>query len=211
MRFKCTSLKYAGIFLLLLLISQSFNTAFAQTERKITGNLIDETKLPIVGASVTVKGTTKVTSTGAGGSFTISAKTGDKILFSFLGYQTKELTVTNASTYQVIISEASSSLTDVVVVGYGKSSRKALTSSISTVKGDDLNKGAISDVGQMLQGKVPGLNITRSGDPNRNAAIIMRGASTLRDGAQSPLFVIDGVVGADISIWHRMISPRSTY
>ncbi|NII82360.1 TonB-dependent receptor [Pedobacter sp. SG908] len=200
MRFKCTSLKYAGIFLLLLLISQSFNTAFAQIERKITGNLIDETKLPIVGASVTVKGTTKVTSTGAGGSFTISAKTGDKILFSFLGYQTKELTVTNASTYQVIISEASSSLTDVVVVGYGKSSRKALTSSISTVKGDDLNKGAISDVGQMLQGKVPGLNITRSGDPNRNAAIIMRGASTLRDGAQSPLFVIDGVVGADISI-----------
>jgi len=200
MRFKCTSLKYAGIFLLLLLISQSFNTVFAQTERKITGNLIDEAKLPIVGASVTVKGTTKVTSTGAGGSFTISAKTGDKILFSFLGYQTKELTVTNASTYQVVINEASSSLTDVVVVGYGKSSRKALTSSISTVKGDDLNKGAISDVGQMLQGKVPGLNITRSGDPNRNAAIIMRGASTLREGAQSPLFVIDGVVGADISI-----------
>ncbi|TBO41020.1 SusC/RagA family TonB-linked outer membrane protein [Pedobacter kyonggii] len=200
MRFKCTSLKYASIFLLLLLISQSFNTAFAQTERKITGNLIDDAKLPIVGASVTVKGTTKVTSTGAGGSFTISAKTGDKILFSFLGYQTKELTVTNASTYQVVINEASSSLTDVVVVGYGKSSRKALTSSISTVKGDDLNKGAISDVGQMLQGKVPGLNITRSGDPNRNAAIIMRGASTLREGAQSPLFVIDGVVGADISI-----------
>jgi TonB-linked SusC/RagA family outer membrane protein len=200
MRFKCTSLKYASIFLLLLLISQSFNPVFAQDERKITGNLIDDTKLPIVGASVTVKGTTKVTSTGAGGSFSISAKTGDKILFSFLGYQTKELTVTNASTYQVVISEASSSLTDVVVVGYGKSSRKALTSSISTVKGDDLNKGAISDVGQMLQGKVPGLNITRSGDPNRNAAIIMRGASTLREGAQSPLFVIDGVVGADISI-----------
>ena len=200
MRFKCTSLKYASIFLLLLLISQSFNAVFAQDERKITGNLIDDAKLPIVGASVTVKGTTKVTSTGAGGSFSISAKTGDKILFSFLGYQTKELTVTNASTYQVVISEASSSLTDVVVVGYGKSSRKALTSSISTVKGDDLNKGAISDVGQMLQGKVPGLNITRSGDPNRNAAIIMRGASTLREGAQSPLFVIDGVVGADISI-----------
>jgi hypothetical protein len=155
MRFKCTSLKYASIFLLLLLISQSFNPVFAQDERKITGNLIDDTKLPIVGASVTVKGTTKVTSTGAGGSFSISAKTGDKILFSFLGYQTKELTVTNASTYQVVISEASSSLTDVVVVGYGKSSRKALTSSISTVKGDDLNKGAISDVGQMLQGKVP--------------------------------------------------------
>lgn len=200
MRFNFTSIKYGGFLLLFLLIGQSFNMAFAQTERKISGNLIDNTKQPIIGASVSVKGSSKVTSTGAEGSFTISAKTGDKILFSFLGYQTKELTVEAASTYQVTISEATASLTDVVVVGYGKSTRKALTSSISTVKGEDLNKGAISDVGQMLQGKVPGLNISRSGDPNRNAAIIMRGASTLREGAQSPLFVIDGVVGADISI-----------
>jgi len=177
-----------------------FNVAYAQTERKITGNLLDNTNQPVIGASVSVKGTSKVTSTGADGSFSISAKTGDKILFSFLGYQTKELTVGTASTYKVTILESTAALNDVVVVGYGKSSRKALTSSISTVKGDDLNKGAISDIGQMLQGKVPGLNITRSGDPSQNAAIIMRGASTLRDGAQSPLFVIDGVVGADISI-----------
>jgi len=200
MGFNFTFFKSSFFVLLLLIFGQSFNTAYAQTDRKISGNLLDNTNQPIIGASVAVKGTTKVTSTGAGGSFTISAKTGDKIVFSFLGYQTKELAVGAASTYQVIISEASSSLTDVVVVGYGKSTRKALTSSISTVKGDDLNKGAISDVGQMLQGKVPGLNVSRSGDPNRNAAIIMRGASTLREGAQSPLFVIDGVVGADISI-----------
>lgn len=195
-----THFKYSFVLLILLLIGQSFNNVYAQTERKISGNLLDNTNQPIIGASVSVKGTNKVTSTGGAGAFSISAKTGDKIVFSFLGYQTKEITVAAASTYQVIITEASSSLTDVVVVGYGKSTRKALTSSISTVKGDDLNKGAISDVGQMLQGKVPGLNISRSGDPNRNAAIIMRGASTLREGAQSPLFVIDGVVGADISI-----------
>ncbi|OWK70776.1 SusC/RagA family TonB-linked outer membrane protein [Pedobacter sp. AJM] len=200
MRIKMISLKRSSIFLLLFFIGQSFNIAYAQSERKISGNLLDNTNQPIIGASVSVKGTEKVTSTGAGGSFSISAKTGDKILFSFLGYQTKELTVGAPSTYQVMITESTASLTDVVVVGYGKSSRKALTSSISTVKGDDLNKGAISDIGQMLQGKVPGLNITRSGDPSQNAAIIMRGASTLREGAQSPLFVIDGVVGADISI-----------
>jgi len=200
MRINFTIFKSTFIVLLLLVFGQSFNAAYAQTERKISGNLLDNTNQPIIGASVAVKGTSKVTSTGTGGTFSISANTGDKIVFSFLGYQTKELTVGAASTYQVIITEATSSLTDVVVVGYGKSTRKALTSSISTVKGDDLNKGAISDVGQMLQGKVPGLNVSRSGDPNRNAAIIMRGASTLREGAQSPLFVIDGVVGADISI-----------
>lgn len=200
MRINFTRLKYCCLFSLVLLFALSFNSVYAQTERKISGNLIDDAKLPIIGASVAVKGTTKVTSTGADGSFNILAKTGDVILFSYLGFQTTELTVTSASTYQVVIKEASSTLNDIVVVGYGKSSRKALTSSISTVKGDDLNKGAISDVGQMLQGKVPGLNISRSGDPNRNAAIILRGASTLREGAQSPLFVIDGVVGADISI-----------
>ncbi|MFC4210228.1 SusC/RagA family TonB-linked outer membrane protein [Pedobacter lithocola] len=200
MRLKCTSLKYGSILLLLLLIGQSFNFAYAQTDRKISGNLLDNTNQPIIGASVSVKGTSKAVSTGTDGSFSIMAKTGDVIQFSFMGYETKELTVTAASTYKVTIAEASATLTDVVVVGYGKSTRKALTSSISTIKGDDLNKGAISDVGQMLQGKVPGLNITRSGDPNRSAAIILRGASTLREGAQSPLFVIDGVVGADISI-----------
>lgn len=200
MRINFTRLKYCCLFSLVLLFALSFNSVYAQTERKISGNLIDDAKLPIIGASVAVKGTTKVTSTGADGSFNILAKTGDVILFSYLGFQTTELTVTTASTYQVVIKEASSTLNDIVVVGYGKSSRKVLTSSISTVKGDDLNKGAISDVGQMLQGKVPGLNISRSGDPNRNAAIILRGASTLREGAQSPLFVIDGVVGADISI-----------
>lgn len=200
MRINFTRLKYCCLFSLVLLLGLSFNSVYAQTERKISGNLLDNTNQPIIGASVSVQGTSKITSTGADGSFSISAKTGDKILFSFLGYQTKELTVGAPSTYKVTIVESTASLNDVVVVGYGKSSRKALTSSISTVKGDDLNKGAISDVGQMLQGKVPGLNISRSGDPNRNAAIIMRGASTLREGAQSPLFVIDGVVGADISI-----------
>ncbi|MCZ4223168.1 SusC/RagA family TonB-linked outer membrane protein [Pedobacter rhodius] len=200
MRFKFTRLKYSGLLLLLLLIGQSFSIVRAQTERKITGSLSDNQNRPIMGASVAVKGTTKVTVTGDAGAFSILAKTGDKLVFTFMGFETKEVTVGTSSTYKVTIEEASASLTDVVVVGYGKSSRKALTSSISTVKGDELNKGAISDVGQMLQGKVPGLNISRSGDPNRAAAIVLRGASTLREGAQSPLFVIDGVPGADISI-----------
>jgi TonB-dependent starch-binding outer membrane protein SusC len=89
-------------------------------------------------------------------------------------------------------------MSDVVVVGYGKSSRKNLTSAITTVKPEDLNRGSISDVGQLLQGKVPGLNITASGDPNRTAAVILRGASTLNS-SQSPFYVIDNIPGADIS------------
>ncbi len=199
MRFNYTLFQRSCMCMLLLLISQ-FNTALAQNEQKITGTVLDAQNAPIAGVSVFVKGTTKTTSSASDGSFAITAKKGDILTFSYIGFDVKNITITNQTVYKVALTEGSTTLSDVVIVGYGKSTRKALTSSISTVKGDELNKGAISDVGQMLQGKVPGLNISRSGDPNRAAAIILRGASTLREGAQSPLFVIDGVPGADISL-----------
>jgi len=90
-------------------------------------------------------------------------------------------------------------MTDVVVVGYGKASRKSLTSAITTIKPDELNRGAIADVGQLLQGKVPGLNITTSGDPNKPAAVILRGTSTINSPG-GPFYVIDGVPGTDIAL-----------
>ena len=96
------------------------------------------------------------------------------------------------------ITQTASTLTDVVVVGYGKSSKKNLSSSVTTLKPGDLNRGAIADVGQLLQGKVAGLNITASGDPNRPAAVILRGASTVNSPG-APFYVIDGVPGADIA------------
>lgn len=198
MRFTCTSLKYGGIFLLFLLISQAFNPAFAQEERKITGNLMDTDNMPIIGASVAVKGTSKVTVTGDKGAFSITAKNGDKLIFTFMGYEAKEITIGTASNYKVTIKEATASLTDVVVVGYGKSSRKTLSSAITSVKPEELNKGAIADVGQLLQGKVAGMNISASGDPNKPAAVILRGASTVNSPG-APYYVIDGIPGADIA------------
>ncbi|QNN44786.1 SusC/RagA family TonB-linked outer membrane protein [Pedobacter roseus] len=198
MRFTCTSLKYGSIFLLFLLISQAFNPAFAQEERKITGNLMDTDNMPIIGASVAVKGTSKVTVTGDKGAFSITAKNGDKLVFTFMGYEAKEITIGTASNYKVTIKEATASLTDVVVVGYGKSSRKTLSSAITSVKPEELNKGAIADVGQLLQGKVAGMNISASGDPNKPAAVILRGASTVNSPG-APYYVIDGIPGADIA------------
>jgi TonB-dependent starch-binding outer membrane protein SusC len=200
MELRITSIKCTWLCLLLILLTQCFYTATAQTERTINGIVTDDKEQPAIGITVTVKGTKKAVITGVDGSFSISAKEGNTLILSSIGYVTKEVPVTSKTSYKIVLAESSTTLGDVVVVGYGQSTRKALTSSISTVKGENLNKGAISDVGQMLQGKVPGLNISRSGDPNRNAAIVMRGASTLREGAQSPLFVIDGVPGADISI-----------
>ncbi|UKT65893.1 SusC/RagA family TonB-linked outer membrane protein [Pedobacter mucosus] len=198
MRINFTSLKYGCLFLLLLLIGQSFDNVYAQTERKISGNLLDNTNQPIIGASVSVQGTKKATVTAEAGAFTISAKTGDVLLFTFMGYETKKITIGTASNYKVSIVETSSNLTEVVVVGYGTTTRKTLSSAITSLKPEELNKGAIADVGQLLQGKVAGMNISASGDPNKPAAVILRGASTVNSPG-APYYVIDGIPGADIA------------
>lgn len=168
-------------------------------DRTITGVVRNEAGEPLASASVLVKGSSKGVTTDAKGSFSIKiADSKAALIVSAVGYQPKEITINSSDNYEITLTAVAGQLADVVVVGYGKQTRKNLTSSIATVKQEDLNRGAISDVGQMLQGKVPGLNITRSGDPNRASAVILRGASTLNQ-SQAPFFVIDGVPGADIS------------
>jgi TonB-dependent starch-binding outer membrane protein SusC len=186
-------------FLLLCSLSLVCQFQASAQEKQIRGSVKDEKGAPVPSATITVRGSKTVVTTTEAGTFVINAKQGDVLVISSVSYSSTEVKVGSSENYDVILSSASTSLNDVVVVGYGRQSRKNLTSSVTTIKAGDLNKGAISDVGQLLQGKVAGVNITRSGDPNRNAAIILRGASTLRDGAQSPLFVIDGVIGADLS------------
>lgn len=173
--------------------------AGAVNDRTITGTVRNEAGEPLASASIVVKGSGKGVTTDAKGNFSIKIPDGKTVLVvSAVGYQPKEITTGAADSYEISLTPVAGQLADVVVVGYGKQTRKNLTSSIATIKPEDLNRGAISDVGQMLQGKVPGLNITRSGDPNRASAVILRGASTLNQ-SQAPFFVIDGVPGADIS------------
>ncbi|HTN39302.1 MAG TPA: TonB-dependent receptor [Arachidicoccus sp.] len=177
----------------------SSNLTSAQSVQAVTGQVSLDNGGPAEGITVQVKDAKVYTVTSADGRFSIAAKSGDFLLFYGVAVDTMEIAVTGQKAYQVLLRSRSSNLGDVVVVGYGKSSRKDLSSSISSVKAEDLNKGAITDVGQLLQGKVPGLNISASGDPNRPAAVIMRGASTINS-SQSPYYVIDGVPGADISL-----------
>ncbi|MBX6361806.1 MAG: SusC/RagA family TonB-linked outer membrane protein, partial [Acidobacterium ailaaui] len=117
----------------------------------------------------------------------------------FIGYERQEIPIAGRSQINIQMHATATGLNQVVVIGYGTQSRKNLTSSITTVQPKELNKGAISDVGQLLQGKVAGLNITASGDPNKPAAVVLRGASTINS-PQGPYYVIDGVPGADISL-----------
>jgi iron complex outermembrane receptor protein len=166
----------------------------------ITGKVTDEKGTPLAGVSIQVKGARGGVQTGPDGSFTISGVREDGVLvFSYVGYEVQQMPVSGRTSLTIVLHAATQSLGDMVVVGYGRSSRKNLSSAVNTLKPEDLNKGAITDVGQLLQGKVPGLNITANGDPNTPAAVILRGTSTLNS-SQTPFYVIDGVPGADISL-----------
>ena len=153
----------------------------------------------MIGVTIMVKATKKGTNTNEKGEFTINASPEDILVITYLGYETQEVKVGNNTTLNIVLTTGATQLNDVAIVGYGKQKRAALTSAITSVKPGDLNRGAITDLGQLLQGKVPGLNITASGDPNRPAAVILRGTSTLNS-SQTPFYVIDGVPGMDISL-----------
>lgn len=161
----------------------------AQT-RSIKGKVTDDKGQPAAGITVTVKGSKTSAASGSDGSFSVMAKTGDVLVFTGASSEAKEQVVGAEDYYIVAMTASSTTLTDVVVVGYGRNTRRNLTSAVSTLKPEDLNRGAIGDVGQLLQGKVPGLNITASGDPNRAAAVVLRGASTVNSPG-APFYVID--------------------
>ncbi|MBS1933599.1 MAG: SusC/RagA family TonB-linked outer membrane protein, partial [Bacteroidetes bacterium] len=164
----------------------------------IRGKVTTSEGQPLSGVSVVVKGTSRGTSTDRNGEFSIVATKEDVLVFSYVGYESKQVVVGNQTFVSISLAESKNTLSDAVVIGYGRSSKRTLTSSIASVKPEDMNRGSISDVGQLLQGKVAGLNITASGDPNRTAAVILRGASTL-NGSQGVFYVIDGVPGVDIA------------
>jgi len=172
----------------------------AQQKKDLSGTVRDATGAPVPGASVLIKGTNIGAMTDVNGQFKLTAPADATFLIvTFIGMKSQEVPITGISQVNVILADETIGIEEVVAVGYGRSSRKNLTSSVTSVKAEDLNRGAITDVGQLLQGKVAGLNISSSGDPNRSAAIVLRGASTINSPG-GPFYVIDGVPGADIKL-----------
>lgn len=169
----------------------------------VTGTVKDEAGVEIIGASIVVDGTTNGVVTDVNGRFSLKDVTpGAFVKVSYIGYQTLKMKA--QSTLAVVLKEDETVLNEVVVIGYGNMTRKDITSSITTIKADDLNVGVYSSPAQLLQGKVPGLTITQSSDPNATPSVTLRGASTLRTGAaMEPYYVVDGVPGISLA----MIAP----
>ena len=181
----------------LLLVS---TLTFAQS--KVSGTVKDANGEPLIGVSVMEVGTNNGAVTDINGKYTLSVKPGAKLKLTYIGFTSKTIKASGNS--QIVLDEDNTALNEVVVVGYGTMRRKDVTSSITTVKAEDLNQGVFTDPGQMLQGKVPGLVVSSTADPNGSPTITLRGASTLRTGAMSPYYVVDGIPGVDISI----VSPE---
>ncbi|HLP37609.1 SusC/RagA family TonB-linked outer membrane protein [Lacibacter sp.] len=176
-----------------------FLTAFSQ-QKTLSGKIITGNGKPVNGASVTVKGTSLGTVSDASGNFSISlSATAKSLLVSAIGFADQEIDIAGLTTITVTLSEASKNLNEVVVIGYGTQKRKDITGSITTIGKSEFNKGVVTGVTSLIQGKVPGLVVSRQGgDPNAAASVLLRGPSTLT-GSTAPFYVIDGVPGADIS------------
>ena len=175
-------------------------STYAFAQNAVTGTVIDNTGMPLIGVSVVEKGTTNGSVTDIDGKYTVNVEKGKTLVFSYIGYVTQEVEV-QSNTINITLSEDAQLLDEVVVIGYGSMERKDVTSSITTVKAEDLNVGVYTTPAQLLQGKVPGLTIANTSDPNGSASISLRGASTLRTGeAMEPYYVIDGVPGVSLSL-----------
>lgn len=187
------------LLLLAFIFGFSINTWAQKTE--VSGVVLDDKGIPLPAANVLEKGTTNTVTTDFDGKFKISVSNKNATLvFSFIGFEDQPVKLDGTKTnYSIRLQSTTTNLEQVVVVGYGKGSRKNLTTAVTSVKAEDLNRGAISDVGQLLQGKVSGLNISSSGDPTKTASVVLRGASTLNS-SQGPFYVIDGIPGVDISV-----------
>ena len=186
---------------LVLLAFLSALSSFTFAQRTITGLITDaDSKEPLVGAAVVVTGTTRGTLTDVDGKYTLENLGADvtSLTVSFTGYANSTVSIGSSNSINVAL-KGGSFLEEVVVTGYATLKQKEVTSSISTVKAEDFNKGNVNDPSQLLQGKVAGLTIVRQGgnDPNGGFDIRLRGVSTI-SGSQQPLIIIDGVPGANL-------------
>jgi TonB-linked SusC/RagA family outer membrane protein len=188
------------LLLSLLLLCATLPLSLRAQNLNISGTVRDGNGDPVVGASVVVKGSTAGVTTDAGGSYAISAPADATLVFSFLGLTTLEEAIAGRGRIDVVLSESSQSIDEVVVVGYGTMRKSDVTGSISTTKGSEIVKIQAFNALEGLRGKAAGVNIfSNTGQPGGEARVIIRGISTINASA-SPLYVVDGVVMSDFQL-----------
>lgn len=192
-RFPCLStLKYkVFIFLFCCVSIQSIKAQ--ENQKNITGIVKDQAGKPLSGVSVTVVGKAgKGTSTNMEGNYQIPVALGDKLRFTFVGYQTAELLIEKFEALNVQLNANNQALDEVVVVGYGTQKRSNITGAIASLSADDIVSEGFNNVGQAIQGKVAGVQIeSGGGNPGSGVRVLIRGTGSLNN--NNPLYIVDGV------------------
>jgi TonB-linked SusC/RagA family outer membrane protein len=193
--FKSLLLKGRTLCLLLCCMVSSL-VVNAQTKHtgKVTGS---DDKLPVVGATVRVKGTTIGTQTDVNGQFSLSLKSGDVLTISYLGYQSQDVTVGASETINVVLQAGSNTLNEVVVTGYTSQRKKDISGSVSTVNLAAAKTVPSVSSESLLQGQAAGVNVVTQGSPGASAQVFIRGTSNF--GNSQPLYVIDGLQASNMS------------
>lgn len=169
----------------------------AEQEIKLTGKVTAATGEALAGVSVTVKGTRSGTTTDANGNFSLTVPDDAVLVFSSVGYETTEMSVAGKTSLSVSLKVSEKIQDAVVVIGYGSARKKDLTGSVASVSGAELSKQPVLTATQAVQGKVAGVQVITSGDPNALPIIRIRGTGTMLAGA-NPLYVVDGIINDDI-------------
>lgn len=172
---------------------------YGQNTSNLKGTVSDESGVPLPGVSIIIKNTTKGTATDFDGNYSIAVNTNDVLVFSFLGYKTQEVAVKGRTTINISLAEDKNVLDEVVVIGYGSTTRRDVTGAIASVTGEKLAAVPVADATQALQGKLPGVRvITQDGRPGADIAIRVRGGGSITQSNQ-PLFIVDGFPVGSIS------------
>lgn len=181
-----------GCFPVLIAADLSTGTFTEDQQVRITGKVVDANGAGLPGVNVVEKGTTNGTTTDVDGNFSLAVASGASVLqFSFIGYNTQEVTVGNQTSVNITLEEAVSNLEEVVVVGYTTQMRRNLTGSVSTVNSDQLTVSTAPSAVSRLQGQASGVTVTTSNRPGGEPTIRIRGIGTIND--PNPLYIIDGV------------------
>ncbi len=195
-----TKFRILKLFLVLVLCSLQLDATPVNSvalQQQISGKVTDSNNIPLPGVSIIIVGTTKGTQTDFDGNYSIEAKTGDILQFSFIGMQTQTIKVAENNTINVILKEDVSSLKEVVVVGYGSQTKAKVTGAISSIDADDMTNIPTTNAIEALQGKASGLTLINNGSPGNAPTVRIRGIGTY--GNNEPIFVVDGIIVDNIN------------
>lgn len=181
----------------LLLVLVLFCFGFVSAQQTVTGTVTDANNFGLPGVNVIIQGSSTGTTTDFDGNYTLANVPSDGVLvFSFVGFTTKAVSVEGKSTLNVVLAEDVSQLSEVVVVGYGTQSRAEVTGAISSIDSEAITSVPVATADQALQGRAAGVTVINSGSPGADPVVRIRGLGTPND--NTPLYVIDGVIASGL-------------